>query len=243
MAMDLQPTPGARMLYLIRRRASATRDELVANWFANHMPAVIAAQTAQAQRGAIHATRYIATLFDPHPGGAMPWDGVAGLWFDRALPKADPPHGTTPVDTFQQKAAPYTDWATTEYVVMDGQLPLAPNTLNDPFPCTRSGFFKVCFLVKARDGADHAALFDHWLHVHVPNVSGVMREVGGFRYVVAHSINPEDEQYAGMAELYFADATGWDAYRAAIRADGLERWVDPDATVWFAARTEMVGIP
>ena len=41
-----------------------------------------------------------------------------------------------------------------EYVVMDGsdQLPVEPLTLNAPYPCTRSGFFKVTFLVKAKEG-------------------------------------------------------------------------------------------
>ena len=35
-------TPGAKMMYLIKRQATTTREELIAHWFANHMPAVIA---------------------------------------------------------------------------------------------------------------------------------------------------------------------------------------------------------
>ena len=38
--------PGAQMIYLIRRRSGVTREALVAHWFANHMPDVIAAQQA-----------------------------------------------------------------------------------------------------------------------------------------------------------------------------------------------------
>ena len=37
-----QPTDGARMVYLIKRKTEPTREELIAHWFANHMPGVIA---------------------------------------------------------------------------------------------------------------------------------------------------------------------------------------------------------
>jgi len=129
--------------------------------------------------------------------------------------------------------------------VIDGSehLPVEPLTLNAPFPCTRSGFFKMTFLVKAKPATVFDQLFEHWLIVHVPNVADVMRKIGGFRYVVSHSIDPASEPYAGMAELYFADAAGWKRYRETIRPDGMERWVDPDATLALRGRTEMIGIP
>ena len=125
---------------------------------------------------------------------------------------------------------------------MDGPLPLNPPTLNPPFPCTRSGFFKVTFLVSPLQGADCGALFDHWLDVHVPNVRQTMEAVGGFRYVVSHSIEPEVEPYTGMAELYFPNAASWAAYREHIRPDGMAQWVDSDAMLVFHSGTEMVGI-
>jgi len=236
-------TDGAKMMYLIARRAGVTREELVANWFANHMPAVIQGQKDQAVRGRRFARRYIATLFDAAADGTWPWDGVAQLWWDKALPRPDVPHGEPPTDTFQEKAAPYVPWATREYVVMDGELPVTPNTLNAPFPATRSGFFKVTYLVKARAGTDYDAFFAHWLDVHVPNVRNTMEAVGGFRYVVSHSIEPGNEPFAGMAELYFPDASGWDAYKGHITADGMETWVDGPGMVVLRSGTEMVGIP
>ncbi len=238
------PTPGAKMQYLIRRRPTTSREELVAHWFANHMPLVIAGQQRSAEEGRPHARRYLATLFDATPDGTHPWDGVAQLWWDQALPAPAQAHGTTPTDTFQQKAEPYTPWATREYVVLDGsdRLPVEPNTLNPPFPCTRSGFLKVTFLVGAKAGIDHAAFFTHWLDVHVPNVRTVMTAVGGFRYVVSHSIDPATAPYAGMAELYFADEAGWKAFRDTITPDGMEAFSDGSATVVLRGRTEMVGI-
>ncbi len=238
-------TPGAKMMYLIKRRPSVSREELVANWFANHMPSVIQGQKDAGEKGRPHASRYVASLFEPDRKGEHPWDGVAQLWWDKPQPKMETPHGTTPRDTFQQKAEPYVPWATTEYVIMDGSEKIAaePNTLNDPFPCTRSGFFKINFLVAAKDGTDFDKFFAHWLNAHVPNVTSTMEEVGGFRYVVSHSIDPQNEPYAGMAELYFPDPSGWARYNEVIKPDGMEEWVDGWGTVVQAGLTEMIGLP
>lgn len=236
-------TPGAKMMYLIRRRPESTREELIAHWFANHMPAVIKRNLDNRAAGKPGASRYVATLFDPRDGAASAWDGVAQLWYAEPLPRPETPHGASPTDTFQEKAEPYWPWPTREYVVIDGALPLAPPTLNPPFPCTRSGFHKVTFLVSLKPGADSAALFDHWLDVHVPNVCANMAASGGFRYVVSHSLEPGRDAYAGMAELYFPNPDGWAAFRAGIKPDGMDQWVDVDATQVFHSGTEMVGIP
>ncbi len=238
-------TPGAKMVYLIRRRAGTAREELVAHWFANHMPIVIAAQHGQAAHGKLHAERYVATLFDPLPDGSHPWDGVAQLWWPKPLRYPDVAHGTEPTDTFQEKAVPYMPWATTEYVVTDGsgRLSNEPLTLNAPYPTTRSGFLKITFLVRATPGTDYEAFFAHWLDVHVPNVAATLADNGGFRYVVSHSLAPETEAYAGMAELYFPDADGWRAYKAAIREDGMQQWASNDGTLVLRSHVEMVGIP
>ncbi|MEM7099873.1 MAG: EthD domain-containing protein [Pseudomonadota bacterium] len=236
-------TPGAKMIYLIKRRPEASREELVANWFANHMPSVIDSQISQKEKGRLHAWRYIATLFDANTQGEHLWDGMAQLWWDQALPAPKTPFGEPPQDTFQEKAQPYVPWATKEYVVMDGSLPLHPNTLNRAFPATRSGFFKVTFMVGTKPDTDHTLFFSHWLDVHIPNVEQTMQAVGGFRYVVSHSLNPDQEPFAGMAELYFPDASGWRAYKANIQPDGMERWASDDRTLVLRAHTEMVGIP
>ncbi len=235
-------TPGAKMMYLIKRKATTAREELIAHWFANHMPGVIAGHEKSRAAGGNHATRYVATLFDAKADKILDWDGVAQLWYEKALARPETAHGVEPIDTFQEKAEPYMPWATKEYVVMDGALPLLPPTLNPPFPCTRSGFFKVTFLVGVSGGSDCGELFEHWLDVHLPNVRQTMETVGGFRYVISHSLDPAAESYAGMAELYFPDASGWAGYRDHIRPDGMERWVDGGATRVFYSGTEMVGI-
>lgn len=237
-------TPGAKMMFLIRRRDGTTREELIAHWFANHMPAVIESQEQARQTGHPHAHRYLATIFDP-AADTTAWDGVAQLWWDQPLPKPEEPFGTRPADSFQEKARPYVPWATRELVVMDGseRLPVTPLTLNAPFPCTRSGFHKVTLLLETSPGTDHDAMFDHWLSVHAPNVRAAMEAVGGFRYVISLSLEPADEPYAGMAELYFPDASGWERLRERLEPDGLERWLAPGGITVLSAGTEMIGIP
>ncbi len=238
-------TDGYKTMYLIKRKANTSREELVAHWFANHMPLVIESMAQQKAEDKLHASRYIATLFDAVPDGSYPWDGMAQLWWPIVLPRPSSPHGAEPTDSFQQKAEPYVPWPTTEYVVLDGseRLPVEPLTLNSPFPTTRSGFCKITFLVKAKPGADYDAFFAHWLDVHVPNVCQVMAQVDGFRYVVSHSVEPDVEPYAGMAELYFENAEGWRQYKQNIQPDGMEQWAAEDGTLVLRAQTEMIGIP
>jgi hypothetical protein len=240
-----EATSGAKMIYLIRRRATTSREELVAHWYANHMPSVIEGQHQLAQQGRPYARRYIVTLYDPIGTGEHPFDGMAQLWWDSPLTRPEVAHGTTPLDTFQQKAEPYLPWATTEYVAIDGaeNLKVEPLTLNTPFPSTRSGFYKVSFLVKAKQGTDFEALYSHWLTTHLPNARSVMQETGGFRYVVSHSIDPQAEPYAGMAELYFHDEAAWAEFGRALKPDGMEEWIDGNGTLVLGARTEMIGLP
>ena len=232
-------------MYLIKRRRDTSREELVAHWFANHMPAVIQSQKDGAARGRSHARRYFATLYDADATGAHPWDGVAQLWWPRPLPKPKTGFGAEPRDTFQQKAEPYMPWATREYVVIDGSehLDTEPLTKNAPYPMTRSGFHKVTYLVAAKPDTDYDEFFAHWLDIHVPNVKATMEAVGGFRYVVSHSIDPAAEPYAGMAELYYHDRMDSVRWRETIEADGMEKWIDAGRMLILSSQTEMVGIP
>ena len=69
-----------------------------------------------------------------------------------------------------------------------------------------------------------------------------MEKVEGFRYVVNHSINPQAEPYAGMAELYFHDATGWAKFQEVIKPDGMEEWMDQDGALMLIGTTELVGL-
>ena len=70
-----------------------------------------------------------------------------------------------------------------------------------------------------------------------------MHQVGGVRYVISHSIDPDDEPYAGMAELYFRDPSGWARYFEVIQPDAFRPLVDTAESKWFGADTELIGIP
>jgi hypothetical protein len=245
--MRPSPTPGAKMQYLIKRRPTTSREELIAHWFANHMPSVIARNAQAASDGKTSASHYVATLFDEQPDGPRSgdrpaWDGIAQLWYPEALPYPDRPSGQPPRDTFQEKVEPYWPWATREYVAVDGQLPLHPPTLNPPFPCTRSGFVKQVSLVPLRAGVSAQALFDHWLDVHLPNVVETLRKVGGFRYVVSLSMDMARAPYAGIPELYFPDLATQRAFWAELKPDGFQSFADAERTLRFRCGTEMVGV-
>ncbi len=235
-------TLGAKMQYLIKRRTATSREELIAHWFANHMPGVIARNEQNHAERRPYATRYVASLFNPEGDAPQAWDGVAQLWYAAPLPHPAQASGVEPYDTFQQKVEPYWPWATREWVFVDGKLPLDPPTLNAPFPCTRSGFIKQVSLVPVKPGADVRAFFDHWLDVHGPNVQETMIKVGGFRYAVSLSMDMAHAPYAGMAELYFPDRPAQAAFWDALKPDGFDQWADAAKTLRFRCSTEMVGI-
>ena len=199
---------GAKMQYLIKRKATTSREELIAHWYANHMPPVIQSNHENKMAGKPHATSYIVNLFDPPNGRSLTWDGVAQLWYAEPLPYSSQASAIVPNDSFHEKVKPYWPWATEEYIWIDGELMVEPLTLNAPFPCTRSGFHKRTSLVTALPGTDIKSMFSHSLDMHLPNVKETMEKVGGFRYVVNLSTDLTHAPYAGMAELYFQDTAG-----------------------------------
>lgn len=236
--------PLIRMNYLIRRRQNVSREELLVHWFANHMPAVIKGQADQKKKGKEHAHKYLATVFeevDQQIGEN--WDGMAQLWWNKELPTPDEPHGTYPVDTFQEVAEPYSPWATQEYLVIDGNHAFRELTLNDAFPTTSSEFFKATFLVSAKEGIDYDQLFQHWLGAHAANAKSVLEKTGGFRYVIGHSTQPKTSKYVGMAELYFSRPDQFLDFNKSLEPDGMEKWIDAEKMSVLVSTTKMIGIP
>ena len=236
--------PLIRMNYLIRRRQNVSREELLVHWFANHMPAVIKGQADQKKKGKEHAQKYLATVFDEVDQQiGEHWDGMAQLWWNKELPTPDEPHGTYPVDTFQEVAEPYSPWATQEYLVIDGNHAFRELTLNDAFPTTSSEFFKVTFLVSAKEGIDYDQLFQHWLGAHAANAKSVLEKTGGFRYVIGLSTQPKTSKYVGMAELYFSRPDQFLDFNKSLEPDGMERWIDAEKMSVLVSTTKMIGIP
>jgi hypothetical protein len=88
---------------------------------------------------------------------------------------------------------------------------------------------------------DYKEFFEHWLKVHAPNVEGVMKQVGGFRYVISQSMDVSTAPYAGTAELYFPSEEEWKKFGSTIKPDGMEKWTGEN--VVLKGQTEMIGIP
>ena len=90
MTDSITTTPGAKMNFMIRRREDASRDEMIAHWYKNHMPGVIEAQEAAIATGRRPARKYLVTLFNGEQGERPhrpTYDGMAQLWFDPLRPR------------------------------------------------------------------------------------------------------------------------------------------------------------
>ena len=56
-----EATPGAKMVYLIKRKTQTSREELIAHWFANHMRGVIDRNLQNKETDRPSADHYVAT--------------------------------------------------------------------------------------------------------------------------------------------------------------------------------------
>jgi hypothetical protein len=237
------PTPGVKTFALIQRKETTTRDEMIAHWYANHMPNVIERNENAKAAGEPNAWRYEASLFEPNDASRQKWDGMAALWYASSPQIPSELRGLNPTDTFQQKVEPYRIFATEEFVFVDGNLPTSPLTLNKPFPTTRSGFLKQISFVQPKPGIDLQTFRDHWLDIHGPNVRDTMKLAGGFRYSVSLALNPEGAPCFGIPELYFPNRESQDHFWKILKTDGFHEMSDQKETVRYRCLTEMVGIP
>jgi hypothetical protein len=236
--LEILPSPDIKMIFPVRRKSNTTHEELLAYWFAHHMPGTIALM-GDVGRG------YIGTPFKAAEDGSHLWDGIAQMFL--AEPLATPPEGfgAKPKDSFHEHVQPYFGWATREYIFLQGDelLPVTPLTLNAPFPTSRSGFFKVTRFVEANNDIDDTSLHNCWLQEHAPNVVDAMSTVGGFRYVVGLSLETQHAPYLGMEELYFPDSSAWQRFLKIFQTNNTPEWIVDEGVWTFYADTEFVAIP
>jgi hypothetical protein len=231
----MDASAGVKMIFPVKRKPTVSREEFIASWFAHHMPVTI---EAMGDRG----WGYIGTVFEPAEEPGERWDGIAQMFLDVPLPNPSLGFGANPVDSFHERAVqPYFGWSTHEFVVTAGsdELPVEPLTLNDPFPTSRSGFFKVVTFVPLQPAADNAALQAHWLEERAPWVSRALQQAGGFRYVVSLGTDVQAGAYLGMEELYFPGKTAWLRFQEITSQDDI---VGRTASLYYAG-TEFVAIP
>jgi hypothetical protein len=239
--MSQDTTRFTKMLFLIRHRAHTTRDALVAQWFKNHMPNVIAAQSVAKARGFNHATRYWATLFQET--GERSWDGVAQLWFQAPMPYPDEPFGTQPSDSFQEHAEPYHAWETKETVLFD-HLPFAQGlTLNEPYPTTRTSIHRITLLIPTESGSIDLSTLNHWLGHETGPFQDQAEAAGCLRCAVSLSTEIDRDPYLGAIEFYFAAADDWQNYSADVGDAFIQSLLLAEGTEIYFSDTELIGIP
>lgn len=223
------------MIFPVKRKRTASREEFIAFWFAHHMPVTIAAMGDQ-------GWGYIGTIFEPPAQQGESWDGIAQMFLEQPLVNPDAGFGAKPVDSFHERAVqPYFGWPTREFVVTAGTdvLPVTPLTLDAPFPTSRSGFFKVVTFVPLQQTADNTAMQAKWLEQRAPRVADALEQAGGFRYLVSLGMDLTAGAYLGMEELYFPDRAAWVRLQQMIAHDDM---VSATASHYYAG-TEFIAIP
>ena len=220
-----------KLVVLVRRGDDVSHGELVARWQDAHMPAVIKH---------VQPDQYRVTFFDTGNGDTgngdtekdAPFDGMATLWF------ADPEQArrwyTTPdlATALNDGFFAMTDnkpvvLVCSEHVIVDGPQP--------------ADAVKVTGLLRKKADVDADTFYKSWLEDHAPNVSSTLQSTpGGLRYVVSHAtLGGSKPEYAGLAEVYYADANAARDHMRKLRPDNFLKYTEPAG---FLNGYEIVGI-
>ena len=208
-----------KLMVLVRRGQGVSHDELVAKWQDAHMPAVIKH---------VQPEGYCVTFFDADSS----FDGMATLYF------ADPEKARRWYTTADLATAlndgffEVTDGKPVvlvceEHVVVDG-----------PHPANA---VKVTGLLRRKPDVDTETFYKSWLDDHAPNVSATLKATpGGLRYVVSQAtLGGSKPEYAGLAEVYYADA---EAARAHMRKLGPDNFLQYAVPAGFLDGYEVICI-
>ncbi len=210
-----------KLVVLVRRGADVSHDELVARWQDAHMPAVIRH---------VQPDHYRVTFFDAQDN--THYDGMAVLWFEDPQRARRWYTSQDAATVFDDGFAELTDQKPVvlvceEHVIVDGPRP--------------ADAVKVTGLVRRKAGIDADTFYKSWLVDHAPNVSATLKSTpGGLRYVVSHAtMDGPDPEYAGLAEVYYADADAARAHMGKLGPDNFLKYAEPSG---FLNGYEVVGI-
>lgn len=208
-----------KLMVLVRRGEGVSHDELVAKWQDAHMPAVIKH---------VQPEGYCVTFFDAD----APFDGMATLYF------ADPEKARRWYTTADLATALNDGF----FAVTDGKpvvLVCEEHVIVDgPHPADA---VKVTGLLRRKPDVHAETFYQSWLDDHAPNVSATLNATpGGLRYVVSQAtLGGSKPEYAGLAEVYYADA---EAARAHMRKLGTDNFLQYAEAAGFLNGYEVVGI-
>jgi hypothetical protein len=210
-----------KLVVLVRRGENVSHDELVARWQDAHMPAVIKH---------VRPDHYTATFFDA--ADDAPYDGMAALWFEdeeRARRWYTTPDLATALDDgfFELTDQRPVVLVCSEHVIVDGPQP--------------ADAVKVTGLLRKKPDVDADTFYKSWLEDHAPNVSGTLKSTpGGLRYVVSHAtLGGSKPEYAGLAEVYYADVSAARDHMRKLGQDTFLKYAEPAG---FLNGYEIVGI-
>ena len=100
---------------------------------------------------------------------------------------------------------------------------------------------KVTGLLRKKADVDADTFYRSWLEDHAPNVSSTLKSTpGGLRYVVSQAtLGGSNPKYAGLAEVYYADAN---AARDHMRKLGPDNFLKYTESGGFLNGYEVIGI-
>lgn len=214
-----------KLVVLVRRREDVSHDELVARWLDVHLPAVIKH---------VQPDQYRVTIFDASEDATdgAAYDGMAVLWFKDAE-KARRWYTTSDLATalgdgfFEMTNQKPVILVCSEHVIVDGPRP--------------PGAVKVTGLLRRKSDVDADTFYKSWLEDHAPNVSGTLNSTpGGLCYVVSHAtLGGSKPEYAGLAEVYYADPAAASAHMRQLGPDNFLSYTQPAE---FLNGYEVIGI-
>ena len=214
-------TPMLKLVVLVRRGEGVSHNELVTHWRDAHMPAVIKH---------VQPDQYRVTFFDAAEDAR--YDGMAVLCFkdpDKARRWYTTPDLATALGDgfFEMTDQKPTVLVCKEHVVVDG-----------PHPADA---VKVTGLLQRKTDVDADTFYKSWLDDHAPNVSRTLKSTaGGLRYVVSHAtLGGSKPEYAGLAEVYYADDNAARAHMGQLGPDNFGKYA---RAAGFLNGYEIVGI-
>jgi uncharacterized protein (TIGR02118 family) len=228
-----------RLVFLLRRLPSLTREDFQAYWLGTHAPLV--AERA----GVLGIRRYqqVHTTRHSRPDTMDAFDGVAELWFD-AEPGSDVEARRRASDELLEDERRFIDHTASPIWLADEV------TLNEGLVEGE----RMTAALRRKPGLTRAEFQQHWRQVHGP-LALEHPEVFGFRHYVQLHTPADAEDFStakargapapfdGVSEVYRDEPTVDRDQVAAVRAMIMEdeaRFVDYDASpVWFG-RVEVI---
>lgn len=229
-----------RLVFLLRRLPSSTREEFQRYWSVNHAPLV----AGVAETLGISRYQQVHTVRDGRPGTVAGFDGVAELWFDSAQGTGTPAERQRAADILLADERRFIDLAASPIWLADEVVMRVGDTDG----------LRMTAALRRRPGLSRREFRDHWRDVHGP-LALQHPEVFGFRhYVQLHT--PDDAEtfppavvrgapapFDGLSEIWLDDVNPDPEHAATVRAMIMTdeaTFLDYEASPIFFGRVDVI---